>query len=184
MSPRQQRQALTAKDVMQRNVVSVDPMMTVPEVVQCFLDRQITGAPVVDEEDKLVGVISQTDLLRHQRRGAPAGAQKPSYYQQANGEVLVSHLKIDASATARVRDLMTPVTFMTEEETPLREVPRFMLERHVHRIIVTRQGKLAGIITSMDLLRALLDGGGAAEPNRKKKAHPPLRNPDEHSTPA
>jgi CBS domain-containing protein len=150
------RHGVTAKDIMKRNVLTVDPQMTVQEVMQFFLERQITGAPVVDEEEKLVGVISQTDLLRYQRRAPAVNPQVPSYYHESNGEVLVSHMQMEASKTTRVRDIMTPAAFMTEGDTPVSEIARFMLKRRVHRIIVTRQGKLAGIITSMDLLRALL----------------------------
>lgn len=159
---------LTAKDIMQRYVLTVDPQMTVQEVMQLFLDRQITGAPVVNEDDRLVGVISQTDLLRHQRKAAPA-AQAPAYYHESDGEVLVSHLRIEAPTSTRVQEIMTPATFMTEEDTPVREMARFMLRRHVHRIIVTRDGKLAGIVTSMDLLRALLGPRRRVRSSRRKR---------------
>ncbi len=156
--PRPAGGELTAKEIMHKHVVTVDPEMTVQEVTQLFLDRQITGAPVVDEDDKLVGVISQTDLLRYQRRATPANTQVPSYYHDSDSEALVILMQRDTSDTdtRRVRDIMTPAAFMTEEDTPIREVARFMLRRHVHRIIVTHKDKLSGIITSMDLLRALL----------------------------
>ena len=58
--------------------------------------------------------------------------------------------------TLTAKDIMTPAAFMTEEDTPVGEIARFMLKRRVHRIIVTRKGTLAGMITPMDLLRALL----------------------------
>ena len=162
-------QGLTAKDIMQKHVVTVDPQMTVQEVLQLFLERQITGAPVVDEDEKLVGVISQTDLLRYQRRAAPANTQVPSYYHESDGEVLVSQLRMDASETTRVQDIMTPAAFMTEADTPVGEIARFMLKRRVHRIIVTHHGKLAGIVTSMDLLRAVL---GKRVPRHAGKRRP------------
>jgi CBS domain-containing protein len=163
------RRELTAKDIMRKNVLTVDPELTVQEVMQLFLDRHITGAPVVDEEDKLVGVISQTDLLRYQRSMAPVAAHTPSYYQESDGEVFVSHMRIEAPASTRVQDLMTPAAFMTEEDTPVGEIARFMLRRHVHRIIVTRKGKLAGIVTSMDLLRALLNQRSPSNAVRRRK---------------
>ena len=153
--PQRVRRELTAKDIMRKHVVTVDPQMTVQDVVQLFSDRQITGAPVVEEGEKLIGVISQTDLLRYQRR-APAEHPVPNYYHESDGEVLVRHMQMDAPGTVQVQHLMTPAAFLTETDTPVGEVARFMLKRRVHRIIVTRNGRLAGIITSMDLLRVLL----------------------------
>jgi CBS-domain-containing membrane protein len=154
------RRGLTAKDIMQRRVVTADPEMTAQAAMELFLDRQITGAPVVDEIGTLVGVVSQSDLLRHQRQGAPAIPQAPSYYYETDGQALVSRWRAEAPKGATVQELMTPAAFMTDEHTPLDKIARFMLKHRVHRVIITRQGKLAGIVTSMDLLRALLDTRG------------------------
>lgn len=155
MAPAAHRE-LTAKDVMHRRVVTVDPEMTLREAAQVFLDRCVTGAPVVDADGKLVGVVSQTDLIRYGQRAQPAPSETPGYYHESDGEVLVSHMRAEPPATVQVQEIMTPAAFLTEADTPIREVARFMLRRHVHRIIVTRHGRLAGIISSMDLLRALV----------------------------
>ncbi len=167
MSPLTPRR-LTAKDIMHGNVLTVDPEMSVQDVMQLFIDRQITGAPVVEAGGKIVGVVSQTDLMRYQQRGGDAG-RVPSYYLQANGEVMVSHLQREPAPQGRVQDIMTPAAFMTEETTAVQEVARFMLHRHVHRILVTRKGSLVGIITSMDLLRALLRGYSSRGSKEKRQ---------------
>jgi CBS domain-containing protein len=148
---------LTARDVMRRQVVTVDPEMTVADLMQRFLESRITGAPVVGDDGKVLGVISQTDLLRyHRRAGPPVAPAVSSYFESANGDGFVERLQTGAPRTTRVRELMTPVTFMIEDTTPVREAARLMVRRHVHRLIVTRRGKLAGIITSMDVMRALI----------------------------
>jgi CBS domain-containing protein len=160
---------LRAKDIMQRRVVTVDPEMSAQAVLQLFLDRQITGAPVIDEVGKIVGVVSQSDLLQYQRQGAPAGPHAPSYYYETDGEALVRRLQAEVPSGATVQELMTPAAFTTGETTPLETVARFMLKHRVHRIIITRQGKLAGIVTSMDLLRALT---GTRRPRGVRAARP------------
>lgn len=158
MSGRQQRgHPMVARQIMEARVLTVDPEMTADEVLQLFLERQITGAPVVDEDGKLLGVISQTDLLRHQGGvdAHPAPPQPPSYYLEADGELLVRHLQVEGRAATRVRDLMTPAAYTTEHATPLQAIARFMWRKRIHRVLVTRRGTLVGVITTMDLLRAL-----------------------------
>lgn len=147
--------ALTAKDVMHKRVVTIAPETSLREAMQMFLEENITGAPVVDDDEKLLGVVSQTDLVRYQRRAGPEAAP-PGYFRESDGELLVGRLQTELPRTAQVQDIMTPAAFTTDESTPIREIARFMLRRRVHRVIVTRQGKLAGIVTSMDLLRALV----------------------------
>lgn len=148
---------LTARDIMHRQLVTLDPELTIPEVRRIFLDRQVTGAPVVDEEGRILGVVSQTDLIRYQQRARPEGVEPAGFYQQTNGAVLLGpHDGDDLPRTARVEDIMTPAAFMTRPDAPVPAVARFMLRRHVHRLIVADQGRLLGIVTSMDLLRALL----------------------------
>jgi CBS domain-containing protein len=152
---------------MRRHVLTVDPQMTVADVLQLFLEQQITGAPVVNEDEKLIGVISQSDLLRYQRRAPPPASAVPSYYLESNGTLLVDHVRSEARDTTRVRDLMTPAVFMTKDTAPVQALARFMLRKHVHRVLVTCRGKLAGIVTTMDLLRALLR---LSVPARRRRA--------------
>lgn len=145
---------LMAKHIMHTRMVTIDPEMTVQDVMQVFLDRQITGAPVIDDEGRVIGVVSHTDLIRYQRRSAPTSPS--SYFTGSDGASLVGPLQLERRGATQVQDIMTPAAFMAEEDTPVEAVARFMLRRRVHRVIITRRGKLAGIITSMDLLRALL----------------------------
>ncbi|MBI4597731.1 MAG: CBS domain-containing protein [Candidatus Omnitrophica bacterium] len=156
MIGRHKAKRLIAKDVMHKPVMTVTPTMIIEEVLRLFVERQITGAPVVDDNDNVIGVISQTDLIRYQRRAPSASAQSPSYYHESDGEVLVSHMELETPEGVIVRDVMTPAAFMIEDATPIDDVARCMLQQRIHRILVTRRGKLVGIITSMDLLHALL----------------------------
>jgi len=148
---------LCAKNVMRRRVISVSPELTLREVAKRFIDRRITGAPVVSKDGRLLGVISQTDLVRHQRDGSPRQAGTPGHYALADEDlVLRPGFHVELPDDTRVREVMTPATATTAETTPIDAIARFMLKRRIHRVIVTRGEKLAGIVTSMDLLRALL----------------------------
>jgi CBS domain-containing protein len=120
----------TARDVWTTDVVRVTEDMEVRAVALLFGDEAITGAPVVDGEGRVVGVISQRDLLDH--------ALTPS---------------TEGRPAAIVRDIMTPAAVTVEEDTPLPEVAARMARHGVHRVVVVdRAQRVQGIVTSMDLV--------------------------------
>ena len=153
---------MLAKEIMRRQVVTVSPDMALRELSQLFIDRQISGAPVVDGQGKLSGVISQTDLIRRDREKA-ADAAIPSFYQNEKA-IYSSGYQIEDPDFTRVKDIMTPAGLCADETTPVEKLAQCMLRRHIHRIIITKGGKLSGIVTSMDMLRAFmaLSRGAAA----------------------
>lgn len=143
---------MQAKDIMKKHVVTVTPDMTTREVAKLFSDRHISGAPVVDRQGHLAGIISQTDLVRHERE---AGAQEvPAYHEEESLNSKGFHVE-DPDMT-RVDRVMTPWTISCEENAPILDLAQQMLKRHIHRVVVTRGSKLVGIVTSMDMLQALL----------------------------
>lgn len=145
---------MLAKDIMNKRVITVEARMTLREVAQLFIDREISGAPVVDGQD-LVGVISQTDLVRHERE-APAEVEVPNYYREGDAPAHLGAARVENPDFTRVKDVMTPVVITAEETAPVENLARLMLGKHIHRVPITRNGKLRGIVSSMDLLRALV----------------------------
>lgn len=117
---------MKARDIMHKRVLSVRPETTLHELTRLLSERGVSGAPVIGPEGDLIGVVSQTDLVRQQRAGAT------------------------------VASVMTPWTVSFEEDTDIKELARQMLAKKIHRLIITREGRMCGIITSMDMLRALL----------------------------
>jgi CBS domain-containing protein len=114
------------KEIMRRRVFSVSPGMTLREAARLFEERGISGAPVVSSAGDVLGVLSRTDF---------AG--------------------IECGENRRVEQAMTPYAVSFEEDTPVREVARQMLAKRIHRVIVTKNGAIIGIATSLDLLKAL-----------------------------
>ncbi len=147
---------MLAKDIMRRKVITVTPDKTISEVARLLIDRKITGAPVVDRKGNVVGVISQTDIVRRDRERSP-GASVPSYYREGEEWTFSNGYQIEDPDLTRVRDLMTPAVLSADEDAPVEELARCMLQKHIHRIVITRHGRLCGIVTSMDMLNALLD---------------------------
>ena len=129
---------MKARDIMRKQVLTVRPETTLRELTRLLIERGVSGAPVVGPQGDLIGVVSQTDLLRQRDEDSP------------------------------VASVMTPWTVSFEEETEISELARQMLAKKIHRVVVTREGRLCGIITTMDMVRALLaivDGGQRAAVN-------------------
>jgi CBS domain-containing protein len=125
----------TANDVMQKKVVTASPHMTLHELSALLIDHEITGAPVVNAAGLLVGVISQTDMVRHERE-IPEGRAVPGYYME---ERLPASFRPESPDQTRVRDCMTPIVISAERGDDVRAIARMMLEQKIHRIIIARK---------------------------------------------
>lgn len=152
----------TAADVMTKDVATVDSDWPIDRLMTFLADRAISGAPVVNAEGEPIGVVSLTDVARNgvTVEGA-AGANANAYY--ADG--LARHVSreelggfhADAGSATLVRDVMTPVVFAVDADATVQEVAATMTTGRVHRVLVTRAGKMAGIISAMDLLPLVRD---------------------------
>ncbi len=153
---------MLAKDIMRRDVVTVAPYLTLPELVRVFQEHAISGAPVVDADGGIVGVVSQTDVVGARREEA---AVAPPFHLEPDLTVEEFGMHVEESDGTRVEQVMTPGAIAFEEDTPVATLARAMLDRHIHRVLITRRGRLAGIVTTMDMLRVAASAGA-----RKKKA--------------
>ena len=147
---------MLAKQIMRRKVITVRPDDTVADMARLFLDRHITGAPVVGEGGQLLGVVSQTDLARRERASARAEREAHAYYRRTEDHDAAMSVLPAAPHFNHVIDIMTPAVLSADEATPALDLAKTMLRRRIHRILITRKGKLCGIVTSMDLLRAFV----------------------------
>ncbi|MBI5208370.1 MAG: CBS domain-containing protein [Elusimicrobia bacterium] len=145
---------MLAKDIMRRRVITAGPTMTLSELARLFIDRRISGVPVVSQ-GRLLGVVSQTDLVRQERERSGV-SEIPGYYREGDEALTVPGYHVEEPAMTRVEDIMTPIVIAVEEKASIEDAAKLMLSKHIHRILVTRAGKLRGIISSLDLLRAML----------------------------
>lgn len=153
---------LTARDIMVTEIMAARSDWPLDRLAEFLTDNYISGAPVVSAEDELVGVVSLTDIVRHDSfHGHEADEDIPEYYlrglesRYAREDLAALRLKPELAAT--VRDIMTPLIFEVGEDTPLMTVADVMVRGHIHRVFVTRDRKIVGIITALDMLRALRD---------------------------
>lgn len=147
--------ALTARELMTRNPLSIRDTATPFEAANFFNDHHVSAAPVIDERGKPIGVLSLSDLVWYQR--AKGGIfESPHEFYQAIEACLALRNKPHALT---IQDIMTPAVFAVSPETPLQDVVQEMHASKVHRLfVVDKFGALVGVITSFDFVIALATG--------------------------
>jgi CBS domain-containing protein len=133
---------MRAADVMTLEPVSISPDASILEAIRVILQRKFSGLPVVDSNGSLVGIVTEGDLLRRTETGALIG-----FGRLASEDVHASG--------RRVREVMSPKVHTITEDTPLEEVVQLMERHQIKRLPVVRDGKLVGIVSRANLLRAL-----------------------------
>ena len=153
---------LTAADVMSRDILAVSPGMTIEDLAAFFAEHQITGAPVLDRNGRLAGVVSQTDIAEAEQERAEAipdwtgAGDDPEAPDEAAPEELHG-FHVEAASGLLVRDIMTPTAYTVPHDTPVADLARTMVTGRIHRLLVTRAGPVVGIVTTLDLLKVLYD---------------------------
>jgi CBS domain-containing protein len=138
---------------MTTQVVTVHPDSLIGGAARLMMDCKISGLPVVDTGGRVVGMVTEHDLLRRIRNGT--GSPRPHWLQLIveRGDAIAdqsAHL-----SEAKVEEVMTRDPVTVTEATPIGEACRLIEERGFKRLPVVRDGKLVGIISRGDLVRAL-----------------------------
>ena len=148
---------ITASDLMNPEVLTVQTGMTVRELASFLIDNEISGAPVADAEGRLVGVVSLADIAAAATGEDRSGEDGSGYFARAWDDSLdeedVDDLPLDGM---RVSDIMTPRIYSVKEDATVSEIASLLLKQHLHRLLVTREDRAVGIITTSDLLGLLV----------------------------
>jgi CBS domain-containing protein len=149
-------QPMLVQDFMSVAPVTVKPLDTVETVLKLLEEKHISGLPVVDEDGKVAGVISEADLLFKERP-----IRMPLYLIFLDGVIYLEPLdkfkqQLKKTLGILVQDVMTPNPITITPVTLVSQAADLMLEKRINRLpVVDEEGKLIGIITRNDLLRAL-----------------------------
>lgn len=152
---------LTAQDIMKVDVLSIKADWTIEELADFLNEHSITGGPVVDDDGTPVGVVSTTDIVRNSTFAFknPPGNKTTDYYQDdidpAYLNQLIPSLAVKKGEDVTVRDIMTPMMFNVSRDMRIQQVADAMIRGRIHRVLVTDDDKLLGIITTMDLMDIL-----------------------------
>jgi CBS domain-containing protein len=155
---------LMARDVMQRDVHSVLPKMSLADLERTFCDSGQSGFPVVGDGNRLVGVVSRTDIVRKLAVEQSYAEYESAYYWDVGGPEPDDGLDdIGLQIGQRlegmqVEDVMSHSPITVTGDTPLRDLAQILIDRKIHRLPVVEDGALVGILTSTDLVRTIADG--------------------------
>jgi CBS domain-containing protein len=139
---------MRVKELMKTNVVTVKPDNSVKHAGQIMLAKGVSGLPVVDDRDVLIGIITEGDLLRRSEIGAAS-------HRSGKGSVEERAVAFIKNHSWKVADVMTQGVIAVEEEASVGRVAALMDDHHVKRIPVTHDGRLVGIVSRVDLLRLI-----------------------------
>ncbi len=140
---------MRARDVMSTEVLSIAADATVLEAARLLVNMRVSAMPVLDGDGVMIGIVSEADLIRSTGAVAPLEHVDAAYAEKAM-----------ATAHARgVTGVMSPNVVTASEDSTLQELSDLMLGRGIKRIPIVRDGTVVGIVSRIDLLRALLSIG-------------------------
>jgi CBS domain-containing protein len=160
---------LTAADLMTPNPVSIRGEASVAEAAALFTDRGFSGAAVIDDGGRPIGVLSSSDLLIHDREKSHCMSLSGSEYEaseplpgNARESLGAGYQVIDVDRTT-VSAVMTPVVFSVTPESTARKVMHELVSLYVHRLfVVDKGGVLVGVISALDVVKGLLKASETA----------------------
>lgn len=176
----------TVREIMRTELVTVVPDMSVHDLAGLLADKEISGAPVVDVDGEVLGVVSMTDVIRLAAgeadvrvgpRPLVAGEfsiEAPPENEYEEEQDVVDYFQSvhippftprpdggETSGSALdqydVREIMTPANFHIHPDSDLRELAAFLLRGRIHRALVMEDDRLVGIVTTVDVLRTMAD---------------------------
>jgi len=147
---------MRARDVMVRAVVTTSSDTTVEELARLMINLRISGVPVADRDGRLVGIVTEGDLLRRVETGTERHRPRWSEPFSSSSRLAAAYIKSHAK---RVADIMTREVFSVEELATLGEIADLLETKHIKRVPVVHDGKIVGIVSRADLLKVLAGGG-------------------------
>ncbi len=146
---------LTARDIMQTDVVTIGPDATVRELADLLATSKISGVPVVDAEGAVVGVVTEGDIVLQD-----AGLHFPHYMQFLDSIIYLESVskfeeRFRRTFGTKVADVMSTEVVSVAPDASIYDVATLMADRDVNRVPVLEEGRLVGIITRADVVQAI-----------------------------
>jgi CBS domain-containing protein len=143
---------LSAGDIMTRTVATTTEITSLPAAIKLMLERHVSGLPVLDGAGMIVGILTEGDLLRRVELGTNSHHAKWLDFFRSPARVAQDYVDTHSRV---VGDIMTPEVVTVDEAAPLSDVVGVMQGKHVKRVPVLAGSTLVGMVSRVDLLRAL-----------------------------
>lgn len=147
---------MKAKDIMTREVITVKEEDTIEEVVKLILEHRISGVPVINDENEIVGIISEADLIYREK-----DISIPTFIPLFEGFILLDSVKkfedkLRKKAAYKAKNAMTSPAITVNQNEDVHRIANIMLNKRINRVPVTDdEGKLVGIITRSNILSSI-----------------------------
>ncbi|MDA8106246.1 MAG: CBS domain-containing protein [Nitrospiraceae bacterium] len=149
-----------AQDIMKTGVITVSPETTVEELGRLFIERGISGAPVVSADGTLYGIVTENDLIKQNRRfHIPTIIRLFDAFIPLEGSSSMEK-EIRRMSASRVSEICTREVVTVAPETPLQEIATIMSEKGIHLLPVIDAGKIVGIIGKMEVIKGSMGETG------------------------
>ncbi|MDO9574272.1 MAG: CBS domain-containing protein [Candidatus Contubernalis sp.] len=148
---------MKARDIMYRNVITVDKEKTLKEAAVLMSNHGISGLPVVDSSGRIIGIITDSDILKYRQKiNLPEYLRLLEFFME---EIDPESIEEDISAILhkQVKDVMTTRLITVTEEAFIGEILGKFAEHHISRIPVVKENKLLGIIAREDVIKAFAE---------------------------
>jgi CBS domain-containing protein len=153
---------MRAMDVMVRDVVTVHADTDIAEAIKLLSTHDVSALPVVDAENRLIGIISEADLIHRVELGTEK--HRPWWQEAVTGASALAE-DFAKSHGKKVDELMTSNVVSASEDTPLSEIAALLERKRIKRVPITRDGKLVGVVSQSNLIQALASAIGQAGAN-------------------
>ncbi|MDF0751891.1 CBS domain-containing protein [Marinobacter sp. 71-i] len=148
-----------AYEIMTPSIKAVPQSWTMDHLARFLTDNEITGSPVTDETGEIVGIATLKDITEFRwnaSRSETDTRMTPEEEQEAR-RLRMAIFEEMGKVPVEVRDIMTPIVLSVDEQTPVRDIADIMMREHLHRIFITKDEKITGIVTTYDMLKLISD---------------------------
>lgn len=144
---------MQARDVMVSPVITAGKTATVREIAKILIEKRISAVPVIDDAGKLVGIVTESDLMRRVEAGTEHPYSWWVHFVAGDATVAADYVK---SHAAKIEDVMTSDVVTATPETPLHEIATLLEEHQIRRVpIVDKLGNLVGIVSRANLIQVV-----------------------------
>lgn len=152
---------MRAYDIMTQEVISVSLDTELRDIAGLLLEHRISALPVLAEDGRVLGIVSEGDLMRRVETGTE---RRKSWWLREFFSAGMSASDYIKTHGRKAAEIMTPNPITIDEDTPLDEIASLLEKHHIKRVPVVRDGRLVGIVSRANLLQALATGLGRDEP--------------------
>jgi CBS domain-containing protein len=148
---------LTAKDIMTKEVKTIGINASIEDLSELLIKNKISGAPVVDGNNKMVGIVTEGDIIVQD-----ADLHFPRYFKLLEGIIYLESLNkfkrnLEKHLATKVEEIMTKKVRTVDMNTPINEIADIMLDASINRLpVMDENNNLAGIITRTDIVKSMI----------------------------